>query len=164
MFGREARRGRRADRAHGKVYRAGRQSRGETLAAEVLAPKYDGADGVVVRNLGAKNGVVVNGARVTDEHPLADADVIEIGPVALTLDDPAGRYLRELEQMPAEAVAPAPPPPEPLAVPAPPQVAAAVPSPEPPPAPKRTSTPLVAAVAIATLLLLAVVVGVLVRG
>jgi pSer/pThr/pTyr-binding forkhead associated (FHA) protein len=123
-----------------------------------------GADGVVVRNLGAKNGVVVNGARVADEHPLADADVIEIGPVALTLDDPAGRYLRELEQMPAEAVAPAPPPPEPVAVPAPPELAAVIPSPAPPaaPSPKSSSTQLVAAVAIATLLLLAVVAGVLV--
>jgi len=83
-----------------------------------------GAEGVVVRNLGAKNGVVVNGARISGEHPLADGDVVEIGPITLTLDDPAARYLRELEELPEAAATVAPPPDEapraPPAVEAPP--------------------------------------------
>jgi pSer/pThr/pTyr-binding forkhead associated (FHA) protein len=54
------------------------------------------AAGVLVRDLGSKNGVVVAGVRVAGERKLADGDVIEIGPVALRLDDPVGRYIASL--------------------------------------------------------------------
>jgi pSer/pThr/pTyr-binding forkhead associated (FHA) protein len=78
------------------------------------------ATGVVVRDLGSKNGVQLEGTRLEGERVLRDGDVVEIGPVSVTLDDPVGRYLRELEAAPPEALAepapvtlePAPPPPE----------------------------------------------------
>ena len=78
------------------------------------------ATGVVVRDLGSKNGVVVAGARVAGARRLVDGDVVEIGPVAVRLDDPVGRYLRELENAaapslelaPASTESPAPPPAE----------------------------------------------------
>jgi len=93
------------------------------------------ATGVVVRDLGSKNGVLVRGARVEGERRLADGDIVEIGPVALTLDDPIDRYLQELAQ------APEPP-------------AAALPS---PPAWRRPpSSRLPAAIAVAVLVLVAV--------
>jgi pSer/pThr/pTyr-binding forkhead associated (FHA) protein len=66
------------------------------------------AAGVVVRELGSKNGVLVNGARIAGEHPLADRDTIQIGAVALTLEDPISRYLRELELSPEPPAAPPP--------------------------------------------------------
>jgi pSer/pThr/pTyr-binding forkhead associated (FHA) protein len=66
--------------------------------------------GVIVRDLGSKNGVVVGGARIEGERQLADGEVMQIGPVTLGLDDPVDRYLRELEAFAAVAAAtPAPP-------------------------------------------------------
>jgi pSer/pThr/pTyr-binding forkhead associated (FHA) protein len=59
------------------------------------------ADGVFVRDLGSKNGVRLGGARIDGEARLRDGDVVEVGPVALRLDDPEDRYLREMET-PAE--------------------------------------------------------------
>jgi pSer/pThr/pTyr-binding forkhead associated (FHA) protein len=66
------------------------------------------AEGVVVRDLGSKNGVVVAGRRIESQRRLSDGDVVEIGPVALALEDPVDRYLRQLEEAPvATVVAPA---------------------------------------------------------
>jgi pSer/pThr/pTyr-binding forkhead associated (FHA) protein len=118
------------------------------------------AEGVVVRDLGSKNGVVVAGARVAGEHTLADGDLVTIGPVTLTLDDPASRYLRELAETAPEPVAPA----EPVA---PPEPATAAPVPDaPPPEPVRAratcTTQLVVGIAVSILLLLAVAAGLLV--
>jgi pSer/pThr/pTyr-binding forkhead associated (FHA) protein len=56
-------------------------------------------DGVRVRDLGSKNGVLVAGARIQGEQDLADGAVVEVGPVTLTLDDPIDRYLRELREL-----------------------------------------------------------------
>jgi pSer/pThr/pTyr-binding forkhead associated (FHA) protein len=56
--------------------------------------------GVILRDLGSKNGVLVNATRVTSDHVLSDADQIQIGPVTLTLEDPVSRYIRELEEEP----------------------------------------------------------------
>jgi pSer/pThr/pTyr-binding forkhead associated (FHA) protein len=67
--------------------------------------------GVILRDLGSKNGVLVNATRITSDHLVSDADQIQIGPVTLTLEDTVSRYLRELEEKPA-------PDPEPLAEPA----------------------------------------------
>jgi pSer/pThr/pTyr-binding forkhead associated (FHA) protein len=109
----------------GRAYVAGRS---ETCALPLEVEEVSrehasftrGATGVVVRDLGSKNGVQLRGARLEGERVLSDGDVVEIGPVSLTLDDPVGRYLRELEAAPLEALAepapvvpePAPPPPE----------------------------------------------------
>ena len=109
------------------------------------------ADGVVVRDLGSKNGVLVGGVRITAERALVDGDVVTVGPVTLSFDDPAARYLRELAQLPLDVAREIPPPPETVA-----------PSPPPEPPVERTpavrtpsSARLIAAVAAATLLLLA---------
>jgi hypothetical protein len=53
--------------------------------------------GVFVRDLDSKNGVRVAGARIASEVRLRDGDIVEVGPVALRLDDPEDRYLRAIE-------------------------------------------------------------------
>ena len=66
-------------------------------------------DGYVIREMRSKNGVLINGARVEDEHKLADGDQIQAGDTTLVFyekDDPdrtnalnqykqAGRPFRE---------------------------------------------------------------------
>jgi pSer/pThr/pTyr-binding forkhead associated (FHA) protein len=99
-------------------------------------------DGVVVGDLGSKNGVRVNDVGVLERRRLRDGDLIQLGPATLRLSDPADRYLREFE-----ARAPQPPQvpqtedeaiPAPAAstTPGPSEVATAAPSP-----PATTSTP-----------------------
>lgn len=91
--------------------------RGETCAlpldVEAISREHAAflrtATGVLVRDLGSKNGVLVNATRITDDHLLSDGDTIQIGPVTLTLEDPISRYLGEL------AARPEPPPAAPLA-------------------------------------------------
>lgn len=117
------------------------------------------AEGVVVRDLGSKNGVLVGGVRVSGERALADGDVVTVGPVTLSLDDPAARYLRELAALPPEAPPPsveasAPPP-----SPAPPPVTAAASEAR---RPRLGGTQIVVGVAVSVLVLLAVAAGVLV--
>ena len=55
-----------------------------------------GANGIVVRDLGSKNGILVNGLRITEQR-LHDGDLILMGPLKLRLTDPEDRYLRDLE-------------------------------------------------------------------
>ena len=66
-------------------------------------------DGYLIREMRSKNGVLINGARVEDEHKLADGDQIQAGDTTLVYyeqDDPdrtnalnqykqAGRPFRE---------------------------------------------------------------------
>ena len=54
-------------------------------------------DGVFVRDLGSKNGVLLRGERLTGERRLADGDVIEMGQTRFVLDDPNDRYLRQVQ-------------------------------------------------------------------
>jgi pSer/pThr/pTyr-binding forkhead associated (FHA) protein len=54
-------------------------------------------DGVVISDLGSKNGLRVNEVAVVERHRLRDGDLIQIGPATLRLSDPADRYLREFE-------------------------------------------------------------------
>ncbi|HVZ71502.1 MAG TPA: FHA domain-containing protein [Polyangia bacterium] len=92
----------------GRAYVAGR---GEACALALVVEEvsrehasFTRTDaGVVVRDLGSKNGVVCAGARVVGSRTLADGDVVEIGPVAVAIDDPVGRYLRELAAAPPVA-------------------------------------------------------------
>jgi pSer/pThr/pTyr-binding forkhead associated (FHA) protein len=78
-------------------------------------------EGIHIRDLGSKNGVLVAGRAITGETRLRDGDRIEIGPLELRLDDPEDRYLREIEardRSPAAAPAEvAPAPAEPVAEP-----------------------------------------------
>ena len=55
-------------------------------------------DGVVVNDLGSKNGVRVNDVVVSGRRRLRDGDLIQIGPATLRLSDPADRYLRDFEE------------------------------------------------------------------
>ena len=54
-------------------------------------------DGVVVNDLGSKNGVRVNDVAISGRSRLRDGDLVQIGPATLRLSDPADRYLREFE-------------------------------------------------------------------
>jgi pSer/pThr/pTyr-binding forkhead associated (FHA) protein len=75
-------------------------------------------DGVVVKDLGSKNGVLVNDTPVTaGEQRLRDGDLVRIGPATLRLSDPADRYLRELEARAEANPAVAPPAADPDAAP-----------------------------------------------
>ena len=56
-------------------------------------------DGVVVKDLGSKNGVLVNGALLTGPRRLRDGDTVQVGPALLRLSDPADRYLRDFEAL-----------------------------------------------------------------
>jgi pSer/pThr/pTyr-binding forkhead associated (FHA) protein len=64
------------------------------------------AEGVLLRDLGSKNGVFVAERRVT-ERRLSDRDELRIGATILTLEDEGDPSLRALEALPDE---PAPPP------------------------------------------------------
>jgi pSer/pThr/pTyr-binding forkhead associated (FHA) protein len=74
------------------------------------------AEGVLLRDLGSKNGVFVSERRVT-ERRLVDRDELRIGATILTLEDDAEPALRALESLPEE---PAPPPSLPPPTPNPP--------------------------------------------
>ncbi len=49
--------------------------------------------GVIVRDLGSKNGTRVNGEVITEPTRLVDGAVIELGTIALEFHDPAERHL-----------------------------------------------------------------------
>jgi pSer/pThr/pTyr-binding forkhead associated (FHA) protein len=93
----------------GRAYLAGRaEDAALCLDVEEISREHatftPEAAGVVVRDLGSKNGVSFAGARIARERLLGDGDVVTLGPVEVGLDDPVSRYLRDLE---------APPPPGP---------------------------------------------------
>ena len=73
-------------------------------------------DGVVVNDLGSKNGVRVNDVAVVGRRRLRDGDLIQVGPATLRLSDPADRYLRDFEARAPQA--PQVPPTEDEAAPA----------------------------------------------
>jgi pSer/pThr/pTyr-binding forkhead associated (FHA) protein len=72
--------------------------------------------GVEVRDLGSKNGVEVDGARVDESARLRDGQLVLVGNTRLRLEDPEDRYLRQMQAeaeragttfVPTEADAPA---------------------------------------------------------
>ena len=60
-----------------------------------------GADGIAVRDLGSKNGLLVDGQPVAGAQTLHDGQVVVLGNTRLQVVDPEERYLRQMEQMPA---------------------------------------------------------------
>jgi pSer/pThr/pTyr-binding forkhead associated (FHA) protein len=60
-------------------------------------------DGVIVGDLGSRNGVSVNGTPIVGETKLGDGDSIQIGPVTIRLTDPEDRYLRNLASLESES-------------------------------------------------------------
>lgn len=131
--------------------------RGETcdmrLASDEISREHAAItrrwDGVVVHDLGSKNGIFVN-ERTSGELRMRDGDLLRIGPATLRLSDPADRYLREIESQErdttAAEAAPAPRPAKPAAR---------------PPVARRPSTALRAAIAVATGVLVMVVAALL---
>ena len=78
-----------------------------------------GSNGVVVRDLGSKNGIQVNGVTVSETR-LSDGAVIQMGPIKLRLADPEDRYMRDIEAQQDNRVSRAPSPvPTPASAPAP---------------------------------------------
>ena len=61
-------------------------------------------DGVFVRDLHSKNGVLLGGERLAGEHRLSDGDVLCLGQTSFRLEDPEDRYLRQMEEVQAQAV------------------------------------------------------------
>jgi pSer/pThr/pTyr-binding forkhead associated (FHA) protein len=86
-----------------RVHRAGRGEgcdfilKDTDISREHVSFQRD-ADGVVVRDLGSKNGVEVQGRRLVGERRLHDGEVVRIGQNRLRLDDPEERYLRRLRE------------------------------------------------------------------
>jgi len=60
-------------------------------------------DGVFVRDLNSKNGVMYLGERLAAEQRLADGDVLRLGQTSFRLEDPEDRYLRQMEEVAAWA-------------------------------------------------------------
>jgi pSer/pThr/pTyr-binding forkhead associated (FHA) protein len=60
-------------------------------------------DGVFVRDLNSKNGVLCMGERLAAEQRLADGDVLRLGQTSFRLEDPEDRYLRQMEEVEAGA-------------------------------------------------------------
>ena len=58
-------------------------------------------DGVFVRDLRSKNGVILMGERLADEHRLSDGDLLRLGQTTFRLEDPEDRYLRQMEEVEA---------------------------------------------------------------
>jgi pSer/pThr/pTyr-binding forkhead associated (FHA) protein len=88
--------------ASGRVFKLGR---GE--GCDLVLPDEDvsrehalferGAGGIVVRDLGSKNGVEVAGEKVAGERCLRDGEIVRVGETRLRLVDPEDRYLRQME-------------------------------------------------------------------
>jgi len=102
--------------ASGRVFKLGR---GE--GCDLVLPDEDvsrehatierGDSGIVVCDLGSKNGVEVEGERVVGRRCLRDGDILRVGGTRLRLVDPEDRYLRQMEAadagLPRAEVAPA---------------------------------------------------------
>ncbi|MCZ7682552.1 MAG: FHA domain-containing protein [Sandaracinaceae bacterium] len=104
-----------------------------------------GLEGVTLRDLGSKNGVVVGG-RAVRERLLGDGDELRIGATVLRFDDPAGERVRALEQGDDEAASlpdaePAEPEPEAAEPAAEPALEPPEEPPAPPPPPKASIAP-----------------------
>jgi pSer/pThr/pTyr-binding forkhead associated (FHA) protein len=56
-----------------------------------------GADGILVRDLGSKNGLLVDGQPVAGSLALHDGQVVVLGNTSLQVVDPEERYLRQME-------------------------------------------------------------------
>lgn len=69
--------------------------------------------GVVVRDLGSKNGVLVERRRVREERALSDRDELTVGATVVLYEDPAAASLEEVASAEDEPVDELPSPPEP---------------------------------------------------
>lgn len=65
-------------------------------------------DGVVARDRGSKNGLVVNERRMPEKR-LVDRDELQIGATLIVFEDPTDSALRDAERAPDQVLAPPPP-------------------------------------------------------
>lgn len=96
-------------------------------------------DGPLLRDLGSKNGVLVNEKPVTQKR-LRDRDEITIGATVVAYEDPAEALLARVEAL-ADEPAPLPPPLSPVVAPAPTDVALEVEAPTEPERPIVAAPP-----------------------
>jgi pSer/pThr/pTyr-binding forkhead associated (FHA) protein len=85
-----------------RVYRVGRAPECDLVLPDDDVSREHAAferrwQGVFVRDLGSKNGVEIDGSRVTGERRLRDGESARLGASELRVDDPEERYLREME-------------------------------------------------------------------
>lgn len=131
----------------GQSYRIGRAPHCELVLADddvsrehaVIERRFDG---VHVRDLGSKNGVIVDGTRITNAHRARDGARMVLGATELLVEDPEERYLARVR-----AADEGPP--------------AAAPTPEAAPkAPRRSAAPLLVSVVAVLALFASLAVGV----
>jgi pSer/pThr/pTyr-binding forkhead associated (FHA) protein len=89
--------------ANGRVFKLGRGD-----CCDLVLPDDDvsrehaaferGAEGIVVRDLGSKNGVEVDGHIVDGARCLRDGEIVRVGETRLRVVDPEERYLRQMEE------------------------------------------------------------------
>ena len=65
-----------------------------------------GPRGVVIHDLGSKNGIEVAGERLVGDRVLRDGEIVRVGETRLRLLDPEDRYLRQMEAIDAEPPSP----------------------------------------------------------
>jgi len=87
----------------GKVYQVGRSSGCALVLADEDVSREHAAferswSGVEVRDLGSKNGLEIDGVRVTGATRLHDGQLVLVGNTRLRLDDPEDRYLRQMQE------------------------------------------------------------------
>jgi pSer/pThr/pTyr-binding forkhead associated (FHA) protein len=113
----------------GKVYQVGRSSACALVLGDEDVSREHAAferrwSGVEVRDLGSKNGIELEGVRVTESAWLHDGQLVQVGNTRLRLEDPEDRYLRQMQEqaqragttfVPTDPDALAPPPPRPPA-------------------------------------------------
>jgi pSer/pThr/pTyr-binding forkhead associated (FHA) protein len=56
------------------------------------------SEGIVARDLGSKNGVEVQGEKLTRPRHLCDGDMVRVGQTRLRVVDPEERYLRQMQE------------------------------------------------------------------
>jgi pSer/pThr/pTyr-binding forkhead associated (FHA) protein len=99
----------------GRSYRVGRSADCDLVLTDDDVSREHAAferrwDGVEVRDLGSKNGVVFDGDRLVEPRRLHDGDEVLLGQTRLRLEDPEDRYLRQMEDEDGGSTAAGPPP------------------------------------------------------
>jgi hypothetical protein len=88
--------------ASGRPFKIGRSEPCDlVLSDEAVSREHAaferGLEGVVLRDLGSKNGIEVDGVRIKGSSLLHDGDTVRIGEVRFRLIDPEDRYLRQVQ-------------------------------------------------------------------
>ena len=89
--------------AGGRVFRLGRGDQCDLVLTDDDVSREHaaferGAEGIVVRDLGSKNGVEVDGQLVDGARFLRDGEIVRVGETWLRVVDPEERYLRQMEE------------------------------------------------------------------